>query len=96
MSRKSDDNRVADVIIFLLLPIAIVVNGLLLKAMWGWFMVPLGLRPVGVAHALGISLLVGMLTGPHPSEESSVKMLISMFLKPIFYLILSATFYAFM
>ena len=39
-----------------------VVNGLLLHLMWGWFMVPLGLPVISVAHALGIALVVSLLT----------------------------------
>ena len=37
-------------------------RGYAMAVLWAWFMVPLGLDPIGKAHALGLSLLVGMLT----------------------------------
>jgi len=39
-----------------------IINGLLLHLMWGWFMVPLGLPEITVVHALGIAVVVSLLT----------------------------------
>ena len=36
-------------------------RGYVLSFLWGWFMVPLGVRPIGVAASIGLSVLVGML-----------------------------------
>lgn len=37
---------------------ALVLNGIVLQALWGWFIVPLGLMEIGLAHAIGFNLLV--------------------------------------
>jgi hypothetical protein len=47
-------------------------NGWALSIMWGWFMVPaLGLPPLSIPSALGIALIVSMLT--HQDREKSDK-----------------------
>lgn len=33
--------------------------------LWGWFVVPLGLPAIGIAHAIGLSLLFGVVTLNH-------------------------------
>lgn len=38
--------------------VEVVVVGLVASALWGWFVVPLGLPPIGWAHASGIAGLV--------------------------------------
>jgi hypothetical protein len=43
-------------------PIGIVVNGWLLSLLWLWFAVPLGAPRIGIAHAIGVSLLVRVIT----------------------------------
>jgi len=42
--------------------VGILWRGYVLSFLWGWFMVPLGVKPVGVAVAVGLSSLGGMLT----------------------------------
>jgi hypothetical protein len=37
-------------------------RGYVLSVLWGWFAVPLGLPVVGVVQAMGVALLVGLLT----------------------------------
>ena len=37
-------------------------NGLVLSVLWGWFMVPLGVPGINIAHAIGISCVVGLLS----------------------------------
>lgn len=44
-------------------------NGWALSVLWGWFLVPLGLPQIGMAHAIGIGLLVGFLTKTHLHAE---------------------------
>jgi len=43
------------------------VQGFVLSTMWGWFVVPLGLPALGLAHAIGLSFLVRWLTHQHVS-----------------------------
>lgn len=37
-------------------------RGYVIQKLWLWFLVPLGLPTIGVAHAIGISILIGALT----------------------------------
>lgn len=41
---------------------AALVRGWALTVLWGWFLVPYGLPTIGIATAIGISLIVGMFT----------------------------------
>jgi len=97
-SKESGVSLFGWVFILLLLPVAIFVNGLLLKLMWGWFFVPLGLPLVGTAHALGISLLVGMLTyhGGLSDNKTPGQVLSGMIVRPLVWLALGAIFHHFM
>jgi hypothetical protein len=45
-----------------LITAAILVHGFVLKLMWAWFLVPLGLPALGLAHACGLGLLARYLT----------------------------------
>jgi len=42
--------------------IMILLRGFVLVDLWEWFIVPLGLIRIGFFHALGISILVALLT----------------------------------
>lgn len=54
---------VGKVVVFIgLLASLAIVRGLVLSALWGWFVTPLGPPDIGIAEAIGISLIVGMLT----------------------------------
>jgi len=55
------------VVILALLPLEILCHGIVLLQLWGWFMVPLGLPDVGLAHVLGISTTVELIT--HQLQE---------------------------
>src|SRR5271156_2972201 len=48
--------------IMALIPISIMFNAFVLHKMWAWFIVPLGVAPIGLAHAWGIAILMGMFT----------------------------------
>ena len=37
-------------------------SGFVLSIMWTWFLVPIGLPKLGIAHAIGITMIVRMLT----------------------------------
>lgn len=41
---------------------AALLNGFVIQKMWHWFIVPLGIGDIGLAHALGLSLMIGYLT----------------------------------
>ena len=46
----------------LLFAIASSLEGLVLAYLWEWFVVPLGLRPVSILHAIGICVLLDFIT----------------------------------
>lgn len=48
--------------VFLLLAIAVALNGFMLSFMWEWFVVPLGVPSIGIAQAIGIAIIVSVLT----------------------------------
>ncbi len=52
--------------------INIVFSGLLLAALWAWFVVPLGAPEIGAVHALGLGLITGMMTmNVHAKDEET-------------------------
>ena len=45
-------------------------GGVVLQDLWGWFIVPFGLPELGLAHAIGINIIVGFLTYRYiPSKD---------------------------
>ena len=45
-------------------------RGYVLHAMWGWFVVPLGVPAVGIVHAIGIAGVAGALVPNHRGDDS--------------------------
>jgi hypothetical protein len=45
-----------------LLPVLIPWEGFVIAKLWRWFLVPLGVPPVTISHAIGISTLTWLLT----------------------------------
>lgn len=51
---------------------SVIFRGLVLSALWLWFIVPLGVPAVGIAWGIGIALLVGLITkNPHVAESDA-------------------------
>lgn len=72
-----------------------IIRGYVLSTLWGWFMVPLGLHPIGVALAIGVSLVIGLFTHQtHPTDykkedrrpATTIGELIGQILSPFFVL----------
>lgn len=42
--------------------IACVLEGFVLSNLWDWFIVPLGVRPISILHAIGICVLLDFIT----------------------------------
>ena len=49
------------------------VHGFVIMTMWQWFMVPLGLMPLGLAHATGIGFYTRYLIWNHAQQKSKDK-----------------------
>ena len=54
--------------ILLVAPLALL-RGFVLKILWAWFVIPLGVMPLGLAHAIGFSVIVGLLTSACHKED---------------------------
>ncbi|MEK9171051.1 MAG: hypothetical protein AAB789_01925 [Patescibacteria group bacterium] len=61
-----------------LMIVAYLLNGVALKLLWGWFMVPtLGLPVISLVQAIGIGIVIGFLTQQHiPRDEDAKKELL--------------------
>ncbi len=59
--------------IFLWIPAASMLSGVALETLWYWFIVPLGAPNIGVAHAMGIALIVHFLIFKQPDEKENKK-----------------------
>lgn len=49
-------------LIFLATPVLWVWSGVVVTFLWGWFIVPLGLDQIGLAHAIGLVIMISFLT----------------------------------
>lgn len=56
--------------VVLIVPLAIQ-NGWILSVCWRWFMVPLGVPSIGVAHAIGLSSLFSLFRGSLSSKSDA-------------------------
>ncbi len=56
-TKMTSGERVTDILIAVLLLVpATILYGLVLRDLWRWFVVPLGLMPINLGEALGLSL----------------------------------------
>lgn len=57
----------------IILDISIVVlGGYVFRLYWLWFIVPLGLPAISIAHAIGVRFLVSILSSPFKAESEDV------------------------
>lgn len=52
-------------------------NGLTIKLLWLWFMVPLGARSIAVAHAAGLGIAAGFLKSKGVEDSPNLDRFIS-------------------
>jgi hypothetical protein len=53
--------------------LATLVRGFVLSILWGWFIVPLGVNPIGMAWAIGISGITTLLTYQFDTKREDAK-----------------------
>lgn len=51
----------------------IVIDGVLFSVLWGWFVVPLGVRDIGAAHGIGLAIMLSSLRIGVDSKEKSLQ-----------------------
>jgi hypothetical protein len=61
-------------LLIVMLPIGIIIRGFVLKTLWLWFLVPLGLPPISFGLAWGLSIITAMFTHQHSSKTTGKKM----------------------
>jgi hypothetical protein len=74
---KNDKNEDVETVItaigcvssVIIVPFLIAYSGFVLSYLWLWFLVPLGVAPISIFHALGISTLIGL----YPADSNSPK-----------------------
>jgi hypothetical protein len=59
--------------VFASIALLVILRGFALSVLWGWFLTPLGLPEIGLAHAIGIALVVAMLTSRQSDSEDKEK-----------------------
>lgn len=52
--------------------LSMAVRGFVLKYLWLWFLTPLGVPALGIAQALGIALLCGLMCKDHDYRDDKV------------------------
>lgn len=67
MSTNTGMNEVKTAVFDFVVAVTVIIltvflRGIVLSYLWGWFIVPLGMAPIGIGMALGIATLVGFLT----------------------------------
>lgn len=67
-------NPIANAIVAVAIAVAVAVplamwNGFVIHMMWGWFIVPLGVQSIGIAHAIGFGLFVSLLHRPRIDDD---------------------------
>ena len=58
---KNDITLIGCLGVFAGIATSIFFNGIAIKYLWLWFIVPLGVLPITILHSLGISLMVSLL-----------------------------------
>jgi len=88
-------------------PIIMFYNAFVLSYLWFWFLVPLGVLPIGMAHGMGIIVLKNLLTAVYKTDNSETESLQSkadtlekrimfMYALPTFALLVGYIFHSFM
>ncbi len=58
-------------VLLLSTPILVAWSGFIISKLWLWFMVPLGLSPIEIAHAIGLMVMVDVITFKSQIEDKS-------------------------
>lgn len=99
MNQKSDSMETCAGIVLIaagavvLLVANAVLRGFVLSILWGWFLVPVfSLPAISIPQALGIALVIGMLTGGigtgNQSTDSAAAKVVIIILGPLFTLLI--------
>lgn len=62
---------------FILFAISLYLTAVATATLWGWFIVPLGVKAIGAVHAYGLSMFVHFLTVKLNTRKSDNSMMLS-------------------
>ena len=54
--------------------VAVAITAFTIQTMWAWFIVPLGVKAIGMAHAYGLSLMCSVFLGIRGLPDSNKSM----------------------
>lgn len=69
MSEKTNKDGMVVLAVVLLNVLSSIILAFVLTKLWGWFVVPLGMKPIGMVEALGVSLVATFLTYTYVSND---------------------------
>ena len=69
--------------VIVLIPLMSIYYGWAFSTLWNWFIVPLGVAEIGIAHAIGISTLFGLLISAKANQPDK-NLYLTISLTPIF------------
>jgi hypothetical protein len=70
-------NGAKAVLLFLWMPVGALISGWAMMTLWGWFIVPLGVRAIGMAHGWGLAMMVGLYTHHTPDKREPFDIIVS-------------------
>lgn len=74
MKTDKNDLGIGPILLLILTAVVLVIAGLIFSVLWGWFVVPLGVPAINVAHGIGLAVLLGFLRiDIKPKPEYGVK-----------------------
>jgi hypothetical protein len=106
MAESSTQKTYGCLLVIIMLPFIVALRGFILSKMWFYFLVPLGMTQIGLAHALGLSTLLSLFSGDYARSNGPDKdaesldfiwvMVKSGVLSPLFLWFMGWCFYCFM
>ena len=88
------DSSMKSLIAIVLLIPGLLFSGLVIKLLWGWFIVPLGVIPISIIHAIGIDIVVSLIAPSTTKDTDNMSVsefityLIKVITKPLTYLLM--------
>ena len=71
----------------ILVVLTTLLGGVVLKDLWSWFIVPLGVPQLSVIHAIGVSLVVRLMTYNIPKGDEETSDIIARIIGSILYIL---------
>lgn len=79
MTEKSEGSKILEALggcvalsfsIIGIIVVASIIEGFVVRLLWGWFVVPFGVSPISLAWAIGLSVTIGALA-PAPTQRTT-------------------------